>query len=292
VTASTEEYADVTKHVVVLMACHNRAERTVMFFNSFNTAAKHGFVFDFIVTDDGSVDDTYNILKSQTTVTKVVRGNGKLYWARAMRLAEDSIEKSYDGILWVNDDIVLNANAFEKLFKAISTHSQSVLVGQIARPTDNKIIYGGYKRLGIHPLKLQLLNSREKFLSADTFNGNFVYIPSEVHSAVGPIDRAFRHGYADCDFGFRVRNAGYTIQVMPGILAYGLENQDSWPESRIEKIRKFSSAKYSPVSSQLRFYRKHSGFCWPILAPIFTLYPYLRILFFNKVKSHGGVAND
>jgi GT2 family glycosyltransferase len=270
--------------VAVLMACHNRAQKTNAFFNAFRSASKSSFEFDFVVTDDGSTDDTLDVLKSQPERIKVVSGNGELFWARAMNLAEDSIEKVYDAILWVNDDIVLTENAFERLLDATLAFPNSVIVGQVAKESDDRIIYGGYKRSGIHPLKLELLNASEKYLVADTFNGNFVYIPAEIHRQVGTIDGRFAHGYADCDYGFRVCKAGYSISVIPGIVAYGLENQESWPASRRGKIRQLASSKYSPIASQLHFFRKHIGVFWPILTPLFAFYPYLRILLFNKIK--------
>jgi GT2 family glycosyltransferase len=283
-TLSTLIDVDVKIRVVVLMACHNRAQRTSAFFDSFKSASKHGFVFEFIVTDDGSIDETSTILESQPEVIKVLSGDGQLFWARAMRMAEDAMEDSYDAILWINDDIVLMPNAFEKLLEARMAFSNSVLVGQIARAEDDEILYGGYLRLGVHPLRLRRLSSRENYQAADTFNGNFVYIPTEVHSTVGLIDPVFRHGYADCDYGYRVCKAGYSIKIIPGIVAYGLENSDSWPESRLGKMRKLASVKYSPLKSQLHFFRKHTGSNWLILTPIFTAYPFLRILVFNKLK--------
>ena len=51
---------------------------------------------------------------------------------------------------------------------------------------------------------------------ADTFNGNVVLIPWSARVAVGPIDGAFPHAYADDDYGLRATALGVPIVQAPG----------------------------------------------------------------------------
>ena len=270
--------------VAILMACHNRATTTSNFFRSFKSADKHNFNFEFYVTDDGSTDETSEILLAQELPMKIILKDGTLFWAKSMAVAEQSIERVPDGILWVNDDIVLKPEAFKKLYSMVKQFPSAVLVGQILNPDSNRIIYGGYHQTGIHPLRLSLIESFEDPIPADTFNGNFVYIPTEIRLAVGSIDGNFQHAFADCDYGARVKKLGYPIYVIPGVIADGLENAKDLSLSRIRGIRIYRAIKNSPDKSRFRYFKKHLGFWGKFLIPILMILPYLRIIIFGRIQ--------
>ena len=273
--------AELPIRIVVLMACHNRAAMTQEFFKSFDVARIEQLQVEFIVTDDGSTDETNQVLQSQSSNIKIVKGSGSLYWAKSMALAEEAILQAPDGILWVNDDLVLNPTAFEKLMRGILLYPDAVLVGQVKNKFSDRIIYGGYRKIAKHPLRLELLDSGNSYLEADTFNGNFVYIPTQIRLAVGSIDGNFAHAYADCDYGYRVANAGFSVRILPGHIGESLNNSPHWPKSRFQKMKQTLLPKHTPIKSQLRFFKKHSGIFWPILTPIYLVRPYFKILFLN-----------
>jgi len=272
-------------HVTVVMACHNRAETTKRFFHSFDEARKNGFQFDFVITNDGSTDETQSLIDSQPFPLKSHYGSGDLYWAKSMAMAENLIEEIPDGILWVNDDLVLNPDAFEKLNSSILSHPNSVLVGQVANLVSGECLYGGYMRKGRHPLVLNLIYSEHSHREVDTFNGNFVYIPIEVRLAVGPIDSMYAHAYADCDYGYRVRRLGYKIVVIPAFIGSTDENKPYWPRRRFGKLMQLSQKKYSPLKSQFRFFLIHRKSFGLFEIPLYLLRPFIRILIFNSRES-------
>jgi len=277
--------SDLRPNVVVLMACHNRAAITQEFFTSFLASNRDNFTFEFVVCDDGSTDGTAKILESQPVPIKIVKGTGNLYWAKSMALAEAQIESCPDGILWVNDDLHLSRNAFQILLDGMLARPNSVLVGQVASKEFGHIIYGGYKRLGRHPLKVILQKDVNGYLNMDSFNGNFVYIPTQIRLAVGPINSIYQHAYADIDFGYRVVNAGYQIHSLPGIIGTGFENVITWPNGLRAKLRQFTSAKFNPTSSQIHFFRLHTGKLWFLSLPFYLVRPFLKILIFNSNKT-------
>jgi len=269
--------------ITVIMACHNRAATTQRFFQSFMAATRNGIEFEFVVTNDGSTDETQSILDSQAVQMKVYNGTGALYWAKSMAKAEILIQRVPDGILWVNDDLILNLNAFLKLQDAIAANPKSVLVGQVADVISGDCVYGGYKRNGMHPLILELMWSKESYEKADTFNGNFVYIPSEVRLAVGAIDAYFSHGYADCDYGYRVQKSGFGINVIPDFIGKTELKVHSWPNGRVKKIQQLMQPKYNPIKSQLRFFMAHCRGLSLFLIPVYLAWPIVKILVFNSL---------
>jgi GT2 family glycosyltransferase len=268
--------------VKIIMACHNRADVTKRFFEYFIKARKNGFEFSFLITNDGSTDETQSVIDNQPFPVKSYFGSGNLYWAKSMAIAESLIEKVPDGILWVNDDLVLYPEAFEKLLSALQAHPDTVLVGQVANLDSGECIYGGYKRTGRHPLVLNLIFSEDTYELVDTFNGNFVYIPIQIRLAVGSIDSNYEHAYADCDYGYRVRKSGYKIVVIPGFIGETNNNIPSWPSGRVAKLRQLNKKKYNPIKSQFRFFLLHRPRFGFFEIPIFFLRPYLRILILNS----------
>ena len=74
----------MTVRVKVIMACYNRSEITARFFHSFSAAKKDGWDFTFVVTNDGSTDDTQALLESQPYQIKIYEGSGALFWAKSI----------------------------------------------------------------------------------------------------------------------------------------------------------------------------------------------------------------
>ena len=271
--------------VNVVMACYNRAPITKRFFDSLKKVRHNGFEFAFAVTNDGSTDETHLVLESQPYPMTTHYGSGDLYWAKSMAKAESLIEQVPDGILWMNDDLVVYPDAFEKLLNSILAYPNAILVGQVKDLDSGRCIYGGYRRTGKHPLVLELLHAENFHQEADTFNGNFVYIPIEIRLAVGAIDSHFEHAYADCDYGYRARKLGYAIQVIPGFIGATDQNLPKWPDGRIRKIKQLIGKKYNPLTSQIRFFFLHRARFGIFKIPIYLLRPFIRILISNSGES-------
>jgi len=237
------------------------------------------FEFNFIVFNDGSTDETKDVLESQDFRIKIVNGDGTFYWAKSMAAAEKMIERVPDGILWVNDDLILTKNAFKKLMQGIKQFPNSVLVGQVTDSNSGEILYGGYKRNGRHPLQLKLLPLSDQYQEADTFNGNFVYIPTEIRLVVGPINSYYSHAYADCDYGYRIIKSGFKIYTLPGTIGSGFRNPTLITNSRIAATKNLVNKKNSPLKSQLHFFLKFVPKNAFYLVPLYMLSPFIRIWF-------------
>jgi GT2 family glycosyltransferase len=280
VIKSRSDYSSDKISIAVLMACHNRAQITKSFFESLKMSATDKFNLQFYVTDDGSTDETYSVLESQPFSIKIIKGDGNLFWAKSMAKAEESIDYQPDGLLWVNDDLKLFPNAFENLFKSIQSHPRAVLVGQVVRKNTNEVIYGGFKSQSIHPLKLSLLNETQ-LDDPDTFNGNFVYIPAEIRLAVGPINSFYGHAYADCDYGYRVRELRYEIKLIPDFIGESETNTVPKFENKWEHIKFFYNKKYR-LLDQIYFLSKFTKLKFKILIPIFLVIPLIKIIVTKK----------
>jgi GT2 family glycosyltransferase len=199
-----------------------------------------------------------------------------------MKLAENSVVAPVDYILWLNNDVSLSADFFSRILNSIAIFPKTILIGQTSDPRSNQITYGGLKRLGRHPHRLQLINAQEKHEVADTFCGNIVLIPYPINSSVGGIDGYFEHGFADYDFGYRAKRMGYDVRIIPGFLGTCSLNQDHSEGKHLwTRWRSLISKKHLPIRSQIHFCKRHGGVIWPI----YVLYPFLRV--FLKIRRIG-----
>ena len=230
------------------------------------------------IFDDGSSDSTSLELEKYERIS-YQRGNGDLFWAKSMKYAQDSVSESIDYFLWLNNDVALADDFFHRILGSIKLLPESILVGQTSDPRSNQITYGGLKRIGRHPHRLQTINAQEKYESADTFCGNIVLIPSRINLSLSGIDGDYEHGYADYDFGYRAKKMGFDIQIIPGFLGTCTANPpllSSW--NILNSLKTLTSKKYLPIRSQIRFCKRHGGVEWPI----YVIAPYLRTILKRK----------
>lgn len=233
----------------VLLACHNRRELTVQSLIGAKRAADAaGVKVSFTVFDDGSQDGTSEAVISLPMQTEIIRGDGNAFWARSMAKAEASSLEANGfeddvWVLWLNDDVVLDADAFQRLRICLEHHPYSVIVGSMRDPSTGTVTYSGLRKTGIHPLSFSRVQPSDRPEAADTFNGNLVAVPLRVAMELGGIDGGFAHGFADIDYGLRCGRLGIAILVAPGTYGTCARNPDPPRNTIISDWRSFTGPK-------------------------------------------------
>ena len=193
--------------IAVLMTCHNRVETTLSCLRRLvPQLADCDRVF---LVDDGSNDGTGARVRKAYPAARVIDGDGKLFWAKGMHKAWKTAakEEDWDYYLWLNDDVMLKADAicglrsdYAKLTPA------SVLVG--ACEYEGQCTYGATDSndCRITPNgQLQIANG--------WLNGNVVLVPQPVFKKVGMISSDYSHARADYDYAERLKLSGIPFYV-------------------------------------------------------------------------------
>lgn len=255
----------------VLIACHNRKQLTVgSILGAAQSASASGVDVSFTVFDDGSTDGTGEAISSLLVELNVLRGDGNAYWARSMALAEASIlndDKTEDShvILWLNDDVVLDASAFARLRDSIEAHPGSVVVGAVRDPSTGAITYSGMRRNGKHPLRFDRISPTDRPQVVDTFNGNIVAIPVPVARRLAGIDGNFSHGLADIDYGLRCNRLTVPVLLAPGTFGTCPRNEPRAPGPILKDWHDFTAPKGGGHFASLRrILAKGHPISWPI----------------------------
>ena len=267
-------------NVTAILACHNRRDVTLRCLASyFGQAHQPGIQLDAVLVDDGSTDGTAEAVLRSFPNVEVVAGDGTLYWAGAMALAERIARRQDpDYLLWLNDDVVLDPKALKTLIDTAEAEARPcIAVGALRDPSTGELTYSGIRRKGRHPLRVEPVPPAEQPVAVETFNGNVVLVPRDVTSEIGPLDGAFVHGAADFDFGLRATKAGVLNLVAPGTIGTCSRNTNISPWldpslPRRERVRLLLGPKGLPPRARGRFLRRHGGAAWPV----FWLASYVR----------------
>ena len=205
--------------MVAILASHDRRERTLACLKSYFRQEMPALAtLTAVLVDDASADGTAEAVRREYAAVEVIAGNGELYWAGAMALAERAaLAREPDYLLWLNDDVVLDRDALTRLIDTCSSRAGScIAVGALRDPETGELTYSGVRRNGFHPLRMTPVVPGDRPVGVDTFNGNTVLIPRGAAELTGPIDGGLVHLGADFDYGLRASEAGAQNLLAPG----------------------------------------------------------------------------
>ena len=208
--------------IAVLMTCHNRRTLTVRCLDSLRARHGEADIVLFLV-DDGSSDGTAKAVRAVWPAAHVIVGNGALFWNGGMRVAWETAAKAgrFDHYLWLNDDVVLDPGALDRLLHeaaALASADGAVIVaGSTRRPGSQEVTYGGQQRANPkRPLRLTLIPPGATPVAVDTVSGNIVLVSAAAFARLGNLSPAFVHIFGDLDYGLRARAAGIPVYAGSG----------------------------------------------------------------------------
>lgn len=276
--------SNATRTVIALLACHDRRQLTLACLESlFAQELPPGIRLEAVLVDDGSSDGTgAAVLERWGEVgPTVIEGDGSLYWAGAMSVAEaEAWGRKPDYLFWLNDDVVLDAGAIGRLLE-VSESAQgdapAIAVGPMRHPRSGELTYSGVRPSGRHPIRIELIEPRDPPQRVPMFHGNAVLIPRRVVERIGFIDAKLIHTSADFDYGLRAEAAGMAALLAPETVGTCPEGpfSEQWLEAEMparERLRFFFGPKGYPPRTRARWLRRHGGWAWPI----WWLAPYVR----------------
>lgn len=213
-------------NLYIVMACHNRRQSTLQCIQSAHDAAKKADVsIRITLYDDGSHDSTAESVSARFPDTEILTGTGSEYWAKSMAIAEASVldairrdNKENPYVVWLNDDVVLDLDAFVRLKDLSLKYPDQILVGAMRDPLSSAVTYSGLRRSGLHPLSFKLCPMSSIPKPVEIFNGNLVLVPALAAETIGGIDGDYSHALADIDYGFRAKSKSIGAKLAPGTL--------------------------------------------------------------------------
>lgn len=223
--------------VAVVLCTYNRSQMlraTLMDLICQETDGR--FSYEIIVVDDGSTDDTYQIVNEVAEVSRVplkyVREEGKGYTHAMNRGVSESRAES---IAFFDDDQRTGCDYLKELFAvALNTGAQLVGASRVLDFSEAEIkMIGPVCRAVCGEFPYSRGRGHKNPLPA----GGIILVNRKVFDVVGHFDETFLTGGCDRDFVLRARGAGFIIGLAPKAVV-----RHVIPSDRIEpdKIRQYS----------------------------------------------------
>ncbi|MGN0854422.1 MAG: glycosyltransferase family 2 protein [Kiritimatiellia bacterium] len=268
------------------MTSYNRAATTLeCLHHLFEARVPAGWLFDVWLNDDASPDGTGVKVRIAFPRIKVIKGSGRDFWCGGMRRVWSAAATSgikYDGYFWLNDDTMLFDSALEEML----VPGDSIIVGATFGKGKDAITYSGRDESG------SKLMPNGELQACYWMNGNAVYVPHSVFSAIGNFPGYMTHGIGDYDYGLRARENGIEVLLAahPVGICEAKTTLEKWrnPEMSFwDRLRNL----YSPAGGPephvfFRYNLSHFGLRRAVRL---FLGQHFRVLF---PKIHGGCNNE
>lgn len=283
------------KKIAVLMTCYNRVNTTLECLRRlFAQKIPDDYSFDVWLVDDASPDMTGEIVKSSYPRVNIIRGTGKLFWCKGMRLAWEKAAGAYDYdfYLWLNDDVIVIPDFLIFMLSDISDIEETgvstyVVSGACADSLSNGALqYGCYTKNEVFSPKGKAVPVSDEY----AMSGNIVLVPKATYEVIGPIYGGYLHAYGDSDYREQMKKYGiplYCASVVCGVCPQQperylrLEYMGLW-----QRVQSLFSPKGYPLHDTFIYRYRNWGLVRALVSTMHVLY----LVFFTR-WCKGGVNN-
>jgi GT2 family glycosyltransferase len=171
-----------------------------------------------VVIDDGSTDQTDEMIKTEFPEVVLLKGDGNLFWTAATNMGiKYALQHGADYIMTLNNDTVASINFIEKMVHWAKLKPEALLGAlglDIATKEPN---YGGeiFNWVsGSSRILLNELKEQERFglHMVSHFAGRGLLIPQKVFKSIGLFaEKKLPHYLADFDFTSQARRNGFHV---------------------------------------------------------------------------------
>ncbi len=248
-----------TGTVAIIVLNYNNPVATIRCLNSLKLLLEGETLFDTIVVDNGSTDNSVDQIRLNYPEINLVESKKNLGFAGGNNLGiKEALKEGYPYVLLLNNDtLIIDGSMLDKL---ISTGTN--LVGPVIkfqRDSATIVDYGGaidqLKGRNTHH-EYDQLEVPETIPSPDYLSGTCMLVKAEVFITTGLLDDHYFLYYEDVDFCLRAKKAGFSLSVCPETEIYH-ELSASSNKLGKQKIKILAT-------SHRRFFMKYlSPLAWP-----------------------------
>lgn len=290
--------------VSVIIVNYNTKQLLCDCINSIYTQTKE-LSFEIIVSDNGSVDGSIQMVKDCFPDVILLENNANLGFGKANNIAKKQAKGKY--IFYLNSDTLLRNNAIKVFFDYWETNKDKNIgaLGTNLLDADNRYMHSfanfpSYKKMIFEPIKFFVTANIKSILSIflknkvnkikvrhdyNKFEGNVGYITGAdlflLNDEFALFDERFFMYYEECDLELQLAKQGKSRIIIDGPLINHLENGS-------DKTKKgYSYSSIFNEISRVKYYRKNLKFHFFIpIIKFFVLATWLNPIIFKKAKTY------
>jgi GT2 family glycosyltransferase len=232
----------------ILLPVHNRRVSTQRFIDCLKKQSYKDYLL--VLIDDGSVDGTEEIVRSQISSLKIIKGKGNWWWAGALQqgylwLKKENIDDD-SMILIINDDTEFSDDFLERGIKIIRLSPNSLLLAQCYSLQSGKIIdtgiFADWKNLQFNPItepeNVNCLSTNGLFLKWKDFKEVGGFRPSLL-----------QHYTSDYEFTIRAHRKGKRLITNPDLKIYSNEDTTGYRQFEVDGFWRVMNKYFSKKSA-------------------------------------------
>jgi GT2 family glycosyltransferase len=232
--AEAQIFEEISTTVYILLPVHSRWSVTKNFISCLKLQTYKKYCL--ILIDDGSKDNTVEMVSSNVSSLKILQGNGNLWWAGSLQkgiifLKESSL-KPEDIILIVNDDVMFENDFLEKALNIIKDHSKTLLFAKVFSNASGECIEAGVE-VDLKNLTFKATHLSEKINCLST-RALFMRW-KDLEEIGGFYPKLLPHYLSDYEFTIRAHRKGFKLLVQDNLFCY--LNEDTTGYHNFEKLK-------------------------------------------------------
>ncbi|WP_088013319.1 glycosyltransferase family 2 protein [Gottfriedia acidiceleris] len=250
--------------VSIVIPIYNGIENTLICLNSLSHIKYINY--EVIVVDDGSTDNSSEIILKNYPKVKLLYGDGNLWWSGGVNKGiKYALENGSDYVLLLNNDNFIENDILEILMNVSNNYPNSIISSAVYDSKNNELIDAG----GFFSLKqgLKLYKKYEdvnQCREIEWCGGMGVLIPKNIFENIGLFDDiSFPQYYGDADFMYRARKLRYKILSVPFSKVYN-NVETTGLSAKIANFKDLKDVLFSIRSNNniiinWKFYKRHFG---------------------------------
>lgn len=198
-----------------------------------------------IVVNDGSTDNTNNLIRSNFPEVTVINGTGDWWFTKSINEGiQKALEINPDYILTLNDDVRLPTEFTQRMDQILPLPKKTMLKCAEKNINNNEFTFlGGYidlkfeKNYWLHTNKPAKENPNIDLLESNYAHTRGLLFPTSLINEVGLLDGRFLQYLGDIDFTLQAVKKGYRIQIYKSLYIYN--NIELTGSTKFETKRSF-----------------------------------------------------
>jgi GT2 family glycosyltransferase len=189
---------------------------------------------DILIIDNGSIDNTLEIIKNEYPAVRLIESEINLGFAKANNLGFEIAKKEkYDLVFLVNHDAWVGTNTIEGLVDFMKSHSDFGIVSPI-HFSGNGVDYDkGFLHFCCESEIIKSLENRTQYIEVASINGAFMMLSRKCIETLKGFDPIFQFYGEDVDLCNRAKLSGFRIGILNNYKAFHDRGERKMTNSRL-----------------------------------------------------------